>query len=243
MRHTRVVGAGGLLLVLAATVGVQAGDDFKPEAGFTPLFNGRDLTGWYYKGVKDSLDGRTETPDGRVVVENGVIVMREKDRSGKGGIKGLYTLRKFPRPFHLKLEFRAGQKADSGVYVRGPQLQVRDYIRRNEQKHLRKFATDGWNTLDILVRNDVVATLVNGKPLTEKDRLNLSIKEGKATATLNGKEIEPRNVQVRRGPAAECLCNGEFLELMTNLPASGDIGLQAESGKFEFRRVRLKELE
>ena len=42
---------------------------------------------------------------------------------------------------------------------------------------------------------------------------------------------------------AECLCNGEPLEVMTNIPANGGIGLQAESGKFEFRRVRVKELE
>ncbi len=30
---------------------------------------------------------------------------------------------------------------------------------------------------------------------------------------------------------------------MTNIPASGPIGLQAEAGKFEFRHVRIKELE
>jgi hypothetical protein len=28
-----------------------------------------------------------------------------------------------------------------------------------------------------------------------------------------------------------------------NVPAKGGIGLQAESGKFEFRRIRIKELE
>lgn len=244
MRRTVSITVGlALLLVVAAGAARRADDDFKPEAGFTSLFNGKDLSGWHYKGARDGLDGKTETPDGRMAVENGVILMREKDRAGKGGIKGLYTVRKFPRPFHLKLEFRAGLKADSGVYVRGPQLQVRDFIRRNEQKHFKKFTNDGWNALDVIVRNDVVTSLVNGKPLTEKDRFTLSYRDGKATAVLNGKEVEPKSVQVRRGPTAECLCNGEFLELMTNIPADGDIGLQAEAGKFEFRRVRVKELE
>ena len=44
-------------------------------------------------------------------------------------------------------------------------------------------------------------------------------------------------------PGAECLCNGEPLEIMRNIPNSGGIGLQAEDGKFEFRHVRVKELE
>src|SRR5207248_588171 len=87
--------------------------------------------------------------------------------------------RKFPGEFHLRLEFRASLKADSGVYVRGPQLQVRDFIRRNEHKHLKKFHNDGWNTLDIVVRNKVLTTTVNGKGLSAKDSLELSYKDGK----------------------------------------------------------------
>lgn len=231
-------------LTLTLLLGASAGraDDFKPEDGFVSLFNGKDLTGWRYKGSKEALDGKTETPDRRVAVENGVIVMREKDKDGKGGIKELATLKEFPRNFHLKVEFRAALRADSGVYIRGPQLQVRDYIRRNEKKHLKQFKNDDWNTLDIIVRNDVLSTTVNGQPLSDKDSFLLTLKDGKAVATLNGKTIDARNVQVRRGPIAECLCNGEPLEVMTNISGNGGIGLQAETGKFEFRRIRIKEL-
>ncbi|MFO0876442.1 MAG: DUF1080 domain-containing protein [Gemmataceae bacterium] len=229
------------VMVLLAVAGARAEDDFKVEDGFVSLFNGKDLTGWRYKGSKENLEGKTETPDKRIAVENGVIVMREKDQAGKGGIKDLYTVKEFPRGFHLKVEFRAGPRADSGVYVRGPQLQVRDYLRRNEKKHLKEFKTDGWNTLDIVVRNDVVTTLVNGQALGEKDEFSLAFKDGKLKAALNGKVVDPKSVQVRRGPIAECRCNGEALEVMTNIPGTGGIGLQAESGKFEFRRVRVKE--
>jgi hypothetical protein len=182
------------LMALSADLGRTA-DDFKIEDGYSSLFNGKDLTGWRYPGAKgNSMDGQTETPDRRISVVNGVIVMNEKDNKGKGGIRDLYTSKSFDQDFHLKLEFRAAAKADSGVYIRRPQLQVRDFIRRGEQKHMKKFTNDDWNELDILVT----------------------------------------------GTEAVCRVNGELLE-KKKVPAKGGIGLQAETGKFAFRRIRVKE--
>ncbi len=187
----RSIGCGCLLLFLAS---LSAADDFKVEAGYTMLFDGKDLSGWRYPGFKGGdMEGKTETPDKRVAVENGAIVMRAADAKGKGGIRDLYTSKSFDSDFHLILEFRAAAKADSGVYIRGPQLQVRDFIRRGEQKHMKKFKNDDWNELDITVV----------------------------------------------GTEAVCRVNGERLQTM-KVPAKGGIGLQAETGKFEFRRVRIK---
>jgi hypothetical protein len=218
-------------------------EDVKTEEGYTSLFNGKDLTGWRYTAMpKVSLEGQTETPDGRIKVENGLIVMNEKDAKGKGGIRDLYTVQSFPKNFNLKLEFRAALKADSGVYLRGPQLQVRDFIRRGEHKHLKKFQNDGWNELDITLTNGVPTTVVNGKTLTAKDLLEVTVKEGKPQAQLNGKAVDIKSITVNIGAVAQCLCNGEKLETMRNLPANGGIGLQAETGKFEFRNIRVKEL-
>src|SRR4051794_30414777 len=98
------------LLAAAPLVLTGAGwadEPFKPEEGYVSLFNGKDLSGWRYKGSPESLDGKTATPDGRVRTEGGVIVVREKDDRGKAGIKELATAREFPKDFHLKLEFRA----------------------------------------------------------------------------------------------------------------------------------------
>ncbi len=184
------------LVLVVALAAAGGADDFKLEDGYKSLFNGKDLTGWKYPGKSGKpLDGKTETPDKRIEVKDGVIVVNEKDAQGKGGIKDLYTVEDFDKDFHLKLEFKAGLKADSGVYLRGPQLQVRDFIRRGEKKSLADvFKNDGWNELDI---------------------------------TVKGRE-------------ATCLLNGKPLEVMKNLPARGGIGLQAETGSFEFRRVRVK---
>jgi hypothetical protein len=119
---------------------------------------------------------------------------------------------------------------------------VRDFIRRNEHKHLKKFKNDDWNELDITVTNGVVTTTLNGKALTPKDDLQLIVKDGTPQARLNGKDVPIKSLSVDVGAVAECLCNGEKFETMRKLPANGGIGLQAESGKFEFRRIRIKEL-
>lgn len=168
----------------------------KSSAGeFVSLFNGKDLTGWVYSGQKGKpMDGMTETPDGRFHVRDGVIVIEAKDKAGKGGIRDLYTAQSFDKDFHLRLEFRAAPRADSGVYIRGTQLQVRDYPTVGPYRNLKMFKAGDWNTLDIVVR----------------------------------------------GNLAECRCNGELLEKTFKVPAKGPIGLQAESGQFEFRNIQLR---
>jgi hypothetical protein len=227
------------------SAGGQAADDFKAEEGYTSLFNGKDLTGWRYVGSKESLEGKTETPDKRFQVKDGIIVANEKDDKGKGGIKDLFTIQEFNRPFHLKLQFRAGLKADSGVYLRASsaQLQVRDYPRFGGQySKVPGFKLDDWNDLDITVSDKITRMTVNGKMLTDKDVFELTVKDGKPVAKLNGQEINVTNYQFAEVATALCKNNGEVLEKAMVVPLKGGIGLQAETGKFEFRHIRIKEL-
>ncbi|MCS7166126.1 MAG: DUF1080 domain-containing protein [Gemmatales bacterium] len=187
----------GFLCALAGLVVIaSAQDKAKPaDQEFISLFNGKDLTGWVYPGPKGKpMDGMTETPDGRFRVRDGAIVAEAKDKTGKGGIRDLYTAQSFDKDFHLQLEFRAAPRADSGVYIRGVQLQVRDYPTVGPYRNLKSFKVGDWNMLDIIVR----------------------------------------------GKVAECRCNGELLTDKMNVPEKGPIGLQAESGQFEFRNLRLR---
>jgi hypothetical protein len=187
----------GSVVVAAALVafGLTGGRaaDFQVEEGFTSLFNGRDLSGW--RVGKEGLDGKTENATRRFQVADEVIVANAKDANGKGGILDLYSTQNFNKDFTLRLEFRAAPRADSGVYIRGKQLQVRDYPAVGPYKKV-KFKDGDWNELEIIVK----------------------------------------------GESAECRCNGEVIEPAFKVPAKGAIGLQAESGKFEFRRIRVKEM-
>jgi hypothetical protein len=205
------------------------------EEVYVPLFNGKDLTGWTYD--KKPLAGKTETPDKRFQVVDGVIVANE----GKG-IKELATAREFDTDFQLKLEFRAAPRADSGVYIRGTQLQVRDYPTVGPYKNLKNFKNGDWNDLDISVTGNTPTTTVNGMVLGPKDLFELVVKDGKTLGKLNGQPVDVGSLQVSRNSVAVCKCNGEVVEAAFKVPAKGTIGLQAEVGKFEFRNVRVRKL-
>jgi Domain of Unknown Function (DUF1080) len=127
------------------------------------LFNGKDLTGWgYKKGPK--FDGKTESDDKRFSAKDGMIVVHAATAANKG-IKQLWTVREFPKDFELRLEFRAAVNADSGLFIRGPQLQVRDYLVAGPYKKLKNYKAQDWNEIVVVVKGQVAHCTCNGEVL------------------------------------------------------------------------------
>ena len=161
-----------LLLVtvlFGAAAGAFAADDFKPEAGFTLLFNGQDLTGWCYREenkpdakVTAAFDGQRESVDARYSAANGGLVVHPK---APRLITKIWTQADLPKSFELRLEFRAQVNADSGIYVRGPQLQCRDYLVAGPYKALTKYRPQDWNEIVIIVKDGVAHCTCNGEVL------------------------------------------------------------------------------
>lgn len=179
------------LLFLTLSLALSQSDNtFKLEPGFKPLFNGKDLTGWHYKDGP-AFDGKTTSSDGRYSAKDGHLVVNP----GKG-LNQLWTTSEFPKDFHLKLEFRAAVNADSGIFLRKPQLQCRDYLVAGPYKDLKKYKPQDWNEIEVIVK----------------------------------------------GKVATCTCNGEELKFPNELPMTGPIGLEADRGQMEYRRIRIKEL-
>ena len=164
-------------------------DDFQLEPGFTSLFNGVDLTGWQYRPTSESMlavreqwhrrdpnappwpvitdvesfAGKTQTPDGRFQVINGRLVVTTPTEGRK--IQQLWTAREFPKDFTLRLEFRATPNADSGVFIRGNQLQCRDYLLAGPYKDLKQYRPLQWNELAITVDGNSAHCTCNGEVL------------------------------------------------------------------------------
>jgi lysophospholipase L1-like esterase len=136
-------------------------DAFTPEAGFESLFNGRDLTGWGYPGTP--FDGRTSSADHRYRALAGRLVVATPPEGRK--LTQLWTTREFPGNFTLRLEFRAGPNADSGVFIRKPQLQCRDYPLAGPYKHLTRYRPLDWNELEVVVKDGVARCTCNGEVL------------------------------------------------------------------------------
>lgn len=77
----------------------------------------------------------------------------------------LSTAKEFPKDFVLILEFRASRNADSGIFLRGTQLQCRDYPRVGPYKNLKNFKTQDWNKIEVVVKNNVAHCTCNGELL------------------------------------------------------------------------------
>jgi hypothetical protein len=145
-----------------------AADDFRPEPGFEMLFNGHDLSGWGYRDQPTldkqlDLDGRQSSPDGRYVANNGRIVVTTPPEGRR--VEQLWTTKEFPESFVLKLEFRATPTADSGVFIRAPQLQCRDYLLAGPYKELKHYKPQDWNELVVTVQDGVAHCTCNGEVL------------------------------------------------------------------------------
>jgi lysophospholipase L1-like esterase len=139
-------------------------DNFIPEPGFASLFDGRDLTGWGYVG-HPGFTGKTATDDGRFVAKNGRLIVTVS-RKGRE-IKKLWTARVFPRDFTLKLEFRASPNADSGIFVREPQLQCRDFIIAGPFATLEHYRPLDWNEIVVTVRGRLAHCTCNGEVIMD----------------------------------------------------------------------------
>ena len=151
----------GLLLAGAPSAGWSA-NDFKPEAGFISLFNGKDLTGWGYK--TNNFDGKTESMDGRYSAREGILAVNPREPRL---MQILWTTREFPKDFTLRLEFRAAVNADSGIFIRQPQLQCRDYLVAGPYKNLKKYKPQDWNEIEVTVKDGVAHCTCNGEVLQE----------------------------------------------------------------------------
>ena len=65
------------------------------------------------------------------------------------------------------MEFRATPNTDSGIYVRGPQLQCRDYLLAGPYKELKLYRPGEWNEIVITVKGGTAHCTCNGELLED----------------------------------------------------------------------------
>jgi len=141
-----------------------AAAEWTPEAGFISLYNGKDLTGWGYN-ANEKFDGKTEASDGRYSAKGETLVVNPQDESKGPRLRQLWTTQEFPQDFILKLEFRAAVNADSGIFLRKPQLQCRDYLVAGPYKELKAYKPQDWNVIEVTVKDGVARCTCNGEVL------------------------------------------------------------------------------
>ena len=140
-----------LPLLLLALTGFAFGADNVPPAGFTALFDGKQISGWYGWGTRDPRDLLAMTPEAaadykKQSVEGGPLINKTNAKTGKAGDEhinahwkvengeivndghGLYlTTGKDYGDVELFVDYKMLPKGDSGIYLRGvPQVQIWD---------------------------------------------------------------------------------------------------------------------
>jgi lysophospholipase L1-like esterase len=170
---------------------------FTPEPGFVSLFNGKDLTGWGFRPTADSdkesarkwrasdpnappwpivetaitFDGQTMSPDGRFVAKDGRLIVTTPTEGRR--IQQISTTQDFPKNFVLRLEFRATPNADSGIFLRGPQLQCRDYLLAGPYKDLKNYRAGDWNEIEVTVNDGLAYCMCNGEVIETAMKLGV----------------------------------------------------------------------
>ncbi|MCI0684421.1 MAG: DUF1080 domain-containing protein [Gemmataceae bacterium] len=226
-------------VVIGAGAAPAAAQDNTPPAGFTALFNGKDLTNWQGlmmapeapKGDKKPRSipawlvkmssaeraAKQKAANDKVLphwtITNGVI-----EYDGKGN--NLQTVKAYGN-FELYVDWKIHPKGDSGIYLRGnPQVQIWDGAVNkegsaglyNNQKHAR-------------------TPLVNAdRPAGEWNTFWIKMVGDRVTIKLNGKLVvddTPLENYWHRGQA---------------LPARGPIELQHHGAHLWFKNIYVKEL-
>ncbi len=170
----RMIARLGVLLCLFPTVSALAAepDNFRVEPGFVSLFNGRDLTGWGYAGAPaQNFDGLLVSSDGRYEVKDGVIRVNERTPRL---IQQMTAQQPLPANCVIRLEYRSLPIADSGVFVRGMQIQVRDFLTVGPYYDLLRHRPQDWNTLEITVKGPWVYVSSNGEAIEPSFRVPLT---------------------------------------------------------------------
>lgn len=229
--------AGLALFCVIATTACAAPPLNQPPEGFTALFNGENLDGWWglgtthykkYRGLSDDQLARAQEQSRADVRKHWRVEDGELINDGKG----LYlTTNKFYRDFELRLQYKTVAKADSGVYLRGvPQVQIWDTTEAGGKWKIGADKGSGglWNNpkgangKDPLVHAD--------KPFGQWNDLRITMVGSYVNVYLNGRHV------VKDAKLSN------YFERGKPVPVDGPIQLQTHGGEIRWRNVFIREI-
>ncbi len=228
----------GLACAALATVSASQAlaEDNVPPAGFTALFNGKDLTGWRGGETFDprKLEAMPET-DRTAKIEGWNKTMREHWHAENGELindgKGAYaTTEKDYGDFELLLEYKTVPLADSGVYLRGcPQVQIWDYTEKSKFPLGADKGSGGlWNNSAGAPGKDPL--VLADKPFGEWNTLRVVMVGARVSVWLNQKLVVDHALLEN------------YYDRSSPVPVHGPIELQTHGGEIRWRNIFLREI-
>ena len=207
-----------------------------PPPGFTALFNGIDLHGWWGAETEDPREYMALSPEEFKTKHDNSLkdihahwTLEGDDLVNDG--HGLYlTTEKYYGDFELLVDYRTVPLADSGIYLRGcPQVQIWDHT---NEKEFHNGADKGsgalWNNSPGAPGKDPL--VLADKPFGQWNHFRIIMVGSRVWVWLNDK-------QTVNGALME-----NYYDRKVAVPPKGPIQLQTHGGEIRWRNIFLREI-
>ena len=215
-----------------------------PPAGFTALFNGKDLTGWRGGDTFDHRKVLEAPPEIRAgILEKWTKTMTEVNaQTGKphwygengelvnDGFGAYATTEKDYGDFELLVEYKTVADADSGIYLRGvPQVQIWDATKGDPRKLGQDKGSGGlWNNSPGAPGKDPL--VLADKPFGEWNKFRIVMVGARVSVWLNEKLVVDHALLEN------------YYDRKTPVPRRGPVELQTHGGEIRWRNIFLREI-
>jgi hypothetical protein len=259
-----------LALTLLVTLTLGADAPGTPKGDWKPLFNGKDLTGFYTFLQKH---GKNNDPDKIITIEDGSIHLYKDAKDGDNVVMGYIGTEQEFGDYHLRFQYRWGEKKfeprykmkrDAGLYYH---ILGADAI----WPRALQYQVEQTNVGDLLTLFGFhVDSSIDPKSSTEKMPIFQPIAEGGKSYVMGGKgiayqrhlagdhELDGWNTAeiIAKGDTVTHLLNGKVMNQAKNVRlidpekggaarpiTKGRIALEIEAAEIFFRNVEIRTLE
>lgn len=215
----------------------SGGQSPQTPPGFTALWNGRDLTGWWgadtedprsYMNLPDAEFKKKHASSLENIHKHWSVNKGELINDGKGLF--LSTDRYFGN-FELLVDYKTVPKADSGIYLRGcPQVQIWDSSDPEKFTHGADKGSGGlWNNSP---GTPGQAPLIKAdRPFGEWNKLRIIMVGSRVWVWLNGQQTVNNSTMEN------------YFNRKLPIPARGPIQLQTHGGEIRWRNIFIREID
>jgi hypothetical protein len=245
--HTRILPAAALIAVMLSVTPFARAEHNQPPEGFTALFDGKSLDGWWGWSTKhyneyinldaEALKALQEESRADIrkhwSVDNGELVA--------SGLGLFLTTNEFYGDFELRVEYKTVPMGDSGIYLRGcPQVQIWDWTEEGGKWEIGADKGSGglWNNKKGSKGKDPL--VLADKPFGEWNSFRIIMVGDIVTVYLNDKLVvdkaQMHNFFLREDQTQL------FAEKEGPMPKRGPIQLQTHGAEIRWRNLFIREI-
>ena len=226
-----------LFLLFSISALFPLADAADPPAGFTSIFNGKDLTGWRGMGHFNPQKLAKMSEEARANKHAADLADAKKHWSVDNGElvndgHGVYlTTDKSYGDIEFLIDYKTVAKADSGIYLRAsPQVQIWDYTKEGGKWGIGADKGSGglWNNSKGAAGKD--PSVLADKPFWQWNSFRILQVGDRTSVWLNGKQV------IDMAPMEN------YWNRKLPLRRNGPIQLQTHGGEIRWRNIAIREI-